>query len=161
MKPIETYVQELATLQAELAATKIAANEASKEIDAEIAEEEMALRHLRGIRERIRQPHEYEINEIGIRIATMQECIVETWDGEKKTLKFDAGTLKFRTTQSLNIKDESWLLASLLDHTSLEDVATRYISGFNKTAVKKYMGVIGMPDGAAELISKTTVKLEG
>jgi len=157
---IDTFVQQLATLQAELAATKTAANEASEKIDAEIAEAEMVLTHLRTMQERIRQPYEYEINEIGIRIAMMQECIIEAWDGEKKTLKFDAGILKFRTTQSLKIENETLVLTGLLDHTSVKDVATNYITGFNKAAVKKYMGVLDLPLGAARIEKKTTVKLE-
>ena len=157
---IESYAQELATLQAELAATKTAANEASKKVDAEIAEAEMVLTHLRTMQERIRQPYEYEITEIDIRIAMMQDCIIEAWDGEKKTLKFDAGILKFKTTQSMKIENETLVLTGLLDHTSVKDVATNYITGFKKVAVKKYMGVLDLPMGAARIEKKTTVKLE-
>jgi len=52
------------------------------------------------------------------------------------------------------------VLTGLLDHTSVKDVAKNYITGFNKTAVKKFMGVLSLPMGAAWIERKTTVKLE-
>lgn len=93
-------------------------------------------------------------------IETIKTQIIEGWDGEKKTMVFGAGTLKFRTTQSLVIENEALVLTGLLDHTSVKDVAENYISGFNKTAVKKYMGVLDLPMGAAEIEYKTTVNLD-
>ncbi len=104
--------------------------------------------------------YEVEIERINTEIEEIEAQIVDTWDGEKRTVRYDAGLLKFRTTTSLKIKDDTLVLTGLLDHTSMEDVATRYIKGFNLTAVKKYMGVLELPMGAAELVSKTTVKLE-
>jgi hypothetical protein len=97
---------------------------------------------------------------ISERIEEINAQIIGKWTGEKKTMSFDAGTLKFRTTQSLVIENETLVLTGLLDHTSIKDVAQNYITGFNKTAVKKFMGVLSLPMGAAWIDRKTTVKLE-
>jgi len=86
--------------------------------------------------------------------------IIDEWDCERKTVSFPAGTLKFRTTQSFKMLDAALVLTGLLDHTSVKDVANNYIIGFNKTAVKKFMSVLELPMGAAEIERKTTVKLE-
>ena len=93
-------------------------------------------------------------------IKDISAQIIDEWTGEKKTLVFDAGTLKFRTTESMEVENKTLVLTGLLDHTSTKDVATNYISGFNKTAVKKYMGVIDLPMGAVRIEKKTTVKLD-
>ena len=86
--------------------------------------------------------------------------IIDAWDGEKKTLKFDAGTLKFRTTQSAEINDGAALLANLIEHFSTNKIADEYIKGFNLTAVKKYMGVHELPIDVAEIEYKTNVNLD-
>ena len=93
-------------------------------------------------------------------IETVKAQIIDKWTGEDKTMVFDAGTLKFTTRGSLKIIDKTLTLTGLLDHTSVKDVATNYIRGFNLTAVKKYMGVLELPMGAAGIEYKTTVKLE-
>ena len=93
-------------------------------------------------------------------IDEVKAQIIDEWDREKKTLSFDEGLLKFRTTQSLKISDSTLVLTGLLDHTSVNDVATNYITGFNKTAVKKYMGVLDLPMGAAEIVPTTTVSFK-
>lgn len=93
-------------------------------------------------------------------IENIKAQIIDEWSGEQKTMIFDAGTLKFRSTQSLEIIDKTLVLTGLLDHISVKDVVTNYITGFNKTTVKEYMGVLDLPMGAALIKSKTTVKLE-
>ena len=93
-------------------------------------------------------------------IDEIKDQIIDEWTGEEKTMVFDAGTLKFTTRGSLKIIDKTLTLTGLLDHTSVKDVATNYIRGFNLTAVKKYMGVLELPMGAAGIEYKTTVKLE-
>ena len=100
------------------------------------------------------------IEDLTRQIEEIKAQIIETWDGDKKTIKYDAGTLKFRTTQSLKIVDNVWLLGELLDHSTLEDVADKYIKGFNLTAVKKYMGVHELPIDVAEIEYKTNVNLD-
>jgi len=94
------------------------------------------------------------------RMDEVKAHIIDEWTGENKTMLFVAGTLKFRTTQSLKIENDALVLTGLLDHTSVKDVAKNYITGFNKTAVKKFMGVLSLPMGAAWIERKTTVKLE-
>lgn len=97
----------------------------------------------------------------GAEIEATEAMIIKLWDGTAKTITLDDGKiLKFRTTHSLQIVDETLVLTGLLDHTSVKDVAANYITGFNKTAVKKYMSVLDLPMGATEIHAKTTVKLE-
>jgi len=92
-------------------------------------------------------------------IETIKAQILEAWDGEKKTLQYPAGTLKFRTTQSLKIVNPGLLMADIISHMRTGTEVLKYVSGFNKTEVKEFMSVISEP-GAAELVSKTTVKLD-
>ena len=157
---MEELVNKLAELQAEVAGHEHKADDVSLQIDAEITMLEKELSDLIEERKTLRRPFNEMAEDAQTTISDLCETIIDEWDGEKKTLKFGAGTLKFRTTTLLEINDYRWLLANLLDHTSIEDVATKYISGFSKTAVKKYMSVHELPTVIAELIPKTTVKLE-
>ena len=52
------------------------------------------------------------------------------------------------------------MLSELLCHFSANKVAEDYLSGFNKTAVRKFMGLIPVIPDVAEIISTTTVMLE-
>lgn len=159
---IEEYVIKLAELQAELKEyeEKAAAEVAASKIDEDIAYHEEQIAHQRGVREILIRPYIEGGEDTKLKIGLVYDAIIDEWTGEHKTMVFDAGTLKFKTTQSLKIENETLVLTGLLDHTSVKDVATNYITGFNKTAVKKYMGVLELPLGAAELENRTTVKLE-
>ena len=160
MKLLETYVQELVDIELAISIKAASMAKATESADTRIAELENALRVEKEHRLGIAHPFLHAIGELGSDADVIKAQIIETWDGEKKTLKFAAGTLKFRTTQSLKIENETLVLTGLIDHTSIKDVATKYINGFNKTAVKKYMSVLDLPLGAAEIEKKTTVKLE-
>lgn len=157
-------LERIATLLSMSVAEKIkeevAANKASKEIDAKIAETEAALDALKAMRTDIRDGFEWRIDKINKVIEGYKQQIIEAWDGNKKTIKTNAGILKFRTTQSLKINDKQQLLTDLLNRATIEDIVEKYISGFNKTAVKKYMSVHRLPPDTAELIAKTTVDLK-
>lgn len=85
---MEELVQRLAELQTELIINEAAADNASRKIDDEIAEVKMVLEYLNTVREEIRHPHEFDIAETNNRIGAMQDCIIEAWDGEKKTLQW-------------------------------------------------------------------------
>ena len=104
--------------------------------------------------------YEATLERIDMEIAEVSAKILDKWDGENKTLTLDAGILKFRTTQSLDIKDDPELLVLLNQHLSVKAVAEEYILGFRKTAIREFMEVIPVPPTTAEMISKTTVKLE-
>lgn len=157
---MEELVNKLAELQAELDKELINADFASANIDDRIVKAKERLSILEMERDINRQPYIEAAEELSTTIGDLYATIIDEWTGEHKTMVFDAGTLKFRTTQSLKIENETLVLTGLLDHTSLKDVATNYITGFNKTAVKKYMGVLSLPMGAAWIKRKTTVKLE-
>jgi NAD-dependent DNA ligase len=157
---IEELVDKLAELQAEMrtAADKIAADPLIAEYTAAIAElEKQASEGRDALHDLVSAYGQDDLTKL---IDEVEAEIIDEWTGEKKTMVFDAGTLKFRTTQSLEIENKTLVLTGLLDHTSVKDVANNYITGFNKTAVKKYMGVLELPMGAAEIEYKTTVKLE-
>ena len=157
---MEEHVNKLAELQAEmeLIADQIAGNKLIQEHVTAIAELEKQASEGRDALHDLISVYGQDL--IDERMNEIKDQIIDEWTGEKKTLEFGAGTLKFRTTTKLNILDGTWLLGELLDHTTLEDVATKYISGFSKTAVKKYMGVHELPVDAVEIEYKTTVKLE-
>jgi len=97
---------------------------------------------------------------IDMEIEEIKAHIVDEWGGKKKTIKFDAGTLKFRTSGSIKINDAVLLMDDLLERNPLYDVVGKYIKGFNLTNLKKYMGVHELPIDVAEIGYKTTVKLE-
>lgn len=157
---IEEHVVKLAELQAELDNELINADFASANTDDRMTCLKEKLSILEKERDINRRPYIEAAEELKTTIGDLYAQIIDEWSGEKKTMVFDSGTLKFRTTQSLKILDETLVLTGLLDHTSVCDVATNYVNGFNKTAVKKYMGVLELPMGAAKIEYKTTVKLE-
>ena len=157
---IEEHVNKLAELQAELKAEEMRADDVSVQIDHCIRIAEDELNRLKVERIELRQPFTDCIDETQTNIGDLYNMIIDEWTGENKTIVFDAGTLKFTSRGSLKILDERWLLADILDRTSIEDVAEKYINSFNLTAVKKYMGVHELPIDVAEITYKTTVKLE-
>ena len=156
---IEELVNKLAKLQTERAARKIAADKESAATDLMIKLAEENIASLKEDRKNERQVDENAIGELDAEIENISSQIVEAWSGEKKTMPFDAGTLKFRTTQSLKIGDGAALLTQLLHHFSTNVIVDEYISGFNRTAIKKFMDLIPTLPDVAELIPKTTVKL--
>ena len=160
---MEELVQRLAELQARQKMEEDAADETSAWIDGQIEDAEAQLKMLNTQRDELRKSHIDPIEKVIEQIVDVQQEIIEAWNPEtmKKTMRYPAGTLKFRTSESLVIEKEALVLTGLLDHTSVKDVADNYISGFNKTAVKKYMGVISLPMGAACINRKTTVTMEG
>ncbi len=157
---MEEHINKLAELQAELDKELVNADFASANIDDRMARIKEKLSILEQERDINRRPYIEAAEELKTTIGDLYATIIDEWSGEQKTMVFDAGTLKFRTTQSLKIENETLVLTGLLDHTSVKDVATNYIKGFNLTAVRKYMGVLELPMGAAEIEYKTTVKLE-
>ena len=159
---MEDLVNKLAELQAERKVEEDAANDDHAVVSwgGVIKRLEEQLAEARKMQSATLNLYTDRIAEIKIEMDNVETQIIDTWDGEKRTVRYGAGLLKFRTTTRLKIKDDALVLTGLLDHTSVKDVATMYIKGFNLTAVKKYMCVLELPMGAAELVSKTTVKLE-
>lgn len=104
--------------------------------------------------------YDTRISEIDDEIKHVSAQIIDAWDGEKKTIETDAGTIKFRTTYSLKISDEAALLANLLDHFSTNKIVEKYLKGFYSTPIKEFMVVHELPTDVAGLVPKTTVKLE-
>ena len=157
---IEELVNKLAELQTERAAREIVADKESAATDLMIHLAEENIATLKEDRKNERQIDENAIGKMDAEIEEIEKQIVEAWSGEKKTMQFDAGTLKFRTTKSLKIGDGAALLAQLLHHFSTNVIVDEYISGFNRTAIKKFMDLIPTLPDVAELIPKTNVKLE-
>ena len=113
------------------------------------------------LRDSIRRPFESEIAKIDEGIEDISSQIVYAWDPSmKKTMKFDVGVITLRTTQSLDIKDPAILLDNLIAHFSTYRVATEFISGFKKTIVRQFISMHPQASSVAELVPKTTVKLE-
>ena len=135
---MEELVERLAELQSDLEMKEDAAeaNELVIKYSEKIARLEKELKKFQQARAQELAYYAPAIDDIEVDIEEIKKQLIKAWDGEKKTLKFDVGTLKFRTTGSLKISDRKWLLSDLLDHTTIEGVAEKYIKGFNMTAVK-------------------------
>ena len=158
---MEELVNKLVELQAELKEREYQADEASLLIDERIADAKKRIHILEQERDVNRQPYTTKVEEIKIAITGLHTTIIDEWTGEKKTLAFDAGTLKFRTTKSLDIHKPGTLLNHIMSSgLPVSTVAEEYIKGFNLTTVRKYLEVLPVTTDVAELIEKTTVKLE-
>jgi len=156
---MEEFVNKLAELQVQLTIEEAAADGVSISVDAEIKSTEQRLRDLKGDRDMIRRPYVEAAQELKTTIGDLQQTIIDEWDGDKKTLKFDAGTLKFRTTSKLEIYHPEILLADMFVHLQTGSEMLKYLSGFNKTTVRKYIGVHPQDIDIVELVPKTTVSL--
>jgi len=158
---IEEHVNKIADIELAISVKTASMNRATTGIDARIADAEHALETLKEHRNRVAAPYVVGIADNDREIDEIRTQIIDEWTGEKKTMVFDAGTLKFRTTRSLKIHDKAWLLHDILDRMSIEEMFKKeYLKGFNPTAVKKYMDMYELPIDVAEIEYKTTVKLE-
>ena len=153
-------IKKLAELQADLKAEEAKADEASALTDASIADVKDELAELEIERKNERLPYSEAAQELQTTIGDIQQTIIDAWDGERKTIETDAGTIKFRTTYSLKIIDEPRVLEDLMDHLATSEEITEYINGFNKTKLKAYMVIHPLSTDVAGLVPKTTVKLE-
>ena len=161
---MEELVNKLAFLQTERKSFEDRADSAVHQIgyDRKIYELEKELEQQIELRDSIRRPFEEEMAKIDEGIEAVSNYIIYVWDPEKmkKTMEFDVGVLTLRTTQSLDIKDPAILLDNLISHFSTYQVANEFISGFKKTIVRQFIGMHPQDSSVAELIPKTTVKLE-
>ena len=157
---MEELVNKLAELQAELKAEEAKADEASALTDASITDVKDELAELEIERKNERSPYIEAAQELQTTIGDIQQTIIDEWNGEKKTLKYPAGTLSFRQTGSLRIIDDVRLMELLIEKAPIFDVVSKYIKGFKLTGVKKFVEVHNVRAGVALMEYKTTVKLE-
>ena len=161
---IEETVNKLAELQEE---RKVIENRADNAVfvmgyDRNIHDLEIELQQQKELRDSILGPFEDEIAKIDEGIESISNQIVYAWDSEtmEETMEFSVGTLTLHTIQNLDIKDPAILLGNLISHFSTYRIANEFISGFKKTIVRKFIDMHPQNSSVAELISKTTVKLE-
>ena len=159
---IEEYVNKLAELQAERKANENEANEDEAMIlrRTEVANASRALEVAKAALSNEMIFYEATLERLDAEIAEVKQQIIDEWTGDRKTMIFDAGTLKFRQTGSLKIHDELYLFKELYDYIWVDELINKYLNGFNLAAVKKFMGVHPLPSSVAEIEYKTTVKLE-
>ena len=161
---MEELVNKFAVLQANRKLFEEKADSAVHEMgyDRNIHDLEEELDQQIELRDSIRKPFEKEMAKIDEGIEDISNQIVYAWNPETmaKTMKFPAGILTLRTTQSLDIGNPGILLDNLISHFSTHRVATEFISGFKKTIVRKFMDMHPQASSVVELIPKTTVKLE-
>lgn len=157
---MEELVQRLAELQTFRDEIVAHVHDESIDIEMQIDALETDILTLKDKLELVQRPFDASMTNVDRDIERVSNQIVDAWDGEKKTLEFDAGTLKFLMTQSLEINSKSKMMYVLSDTLSLGEIANKYITGYNKTVIKKYMGVHSVTPDVAELIPKTTVELE-
>lgn len=157
---MEELVIRLAELQTELDEELIKADFASANIDDRIVKAKERLSILEKERGINRQPYTEAAEELNLKIWDVKAHILSEWDGKKNTLKFSDRVLNFRTTKSLEIRDDAAMLEDLCIRMQSYAEVMKYLKGFNLTEVKKYMSVHAPPPDVAELIEKTTVKLD-
>lgn len=157
---MEELVNKLAELQEELKAEEVKADEASVVVDVLIADMKDKLAELEKERAVGRRQYIQAMQEINATIKETETQIIDEWNGEKKTLKYPAGTLLFRRTGSLRIIDDVRLMELLIEKAPIFDVVSKYIKGFKLTGVKKFVEVHNVQTGVASMEYKTTVKLE-
>lgn len=157
---MEEHVIKLAELQAELKAETTRADDVCVLMDRCIRIAEDELKELWTERAELRQPFTESIEEMRTTIEDLHKMIIDEWTGEKKTLVFDAGTLKFRTSKKLVVHNDSLMLEDMIDNLPTAGYIMRYIKGFNLTQLKEYMKTYPQQPDVAELAETTTVKLE-
>ena len=161
---MEKLVKKLAALQVTRKVFEDKADSAVQQIgyDRNIHDLKKELAQQIELRDSIRRPFENEIAKIDEGIEDISSQIIYAWDPKTmaKTMKFPVGILTLRTTQSLDIGNPGILLDNLIVHFSTHRVATEFISGFKKTIVRKFMDMHPQDQFVAELIPKTTIKLE-
>lgn len=157
---MDELVQQLADIELAISVKEASMNRATAGTDQRIADLEHDLDVLKEHRTGVAAPFVIGIVEDKRRIDEIKAQIVETWDGKKKTLQGDGWVLKFKTTKSVKINDKGYLLSEIMRRFNARIIADEFISGFNKTKVKKFMDLYPQSPDSAELIEKTTVKLE-
>ena len=159
---MEELVNKLAMWQAERKTTEYdlnddpevaGCNETIAALEAQIVEARKNLVFLRA-------GYDTRISQIDDEIKHVSAQIIDGWNGEKKTLKYEAGTLSFRQTGSLRIIDDVRLMELLIEKAPIVDVVSKYIKGFKLTGVKKFVDVHNVPTGVASMEYKTTVGLK-
>ena len=158
---MKELVNRLAELQAEREEIIEHEKDASMDIDMKIDALEGQILVLKDDLAKIQRPYVEAVASIDDQINDVKAMIIDAWDGEKKTMKFDVGTLKFRTTSKLDIHNEPNVLENLMSHLNTAGDIMEYIKGFNLTKLKKYMKVHKIPPEDAEFVHTTSVKLEG
>jgi len=154
---MEELIRQLIEKQNDINKVELERMEESRTLDNDILNLQNQLSQLLKFRDIARKPYDNTIGDLEIEQENIKEEILRVWDGEKKTLKFDSGTLKFRTTGSLDIRNPPALLENLMDHLSTAEEVMDYVTGFNKTAVKRYIVVHKIKPDIVELVSKTSV----
>jgi hypothetical protein len=95
-----------------------------------------------------------------IEIDGLKDQILDEWDGEKKTIKYDFGTISFRTTKNLNIVDGRRLLGHMVANMPIDKIADEYLKGFLLTPTRAYVTVHGLGEGIAKIDEKTSVSFK-
>ena len=157
---MEELVNKLANLQAKMksVADEIAADTLIEEYTAAIIElEEHAAE---GRKERDNLVAAYGQDLLKIEIDGLKDQILDEWDGEKKTIKYDFGTISFRTTKNLNIVDGRRLLGHMVANMPIDKIADEYLKGFLLTPTRAYVTVHGLGEGIAKIQEKTSVSFK-
>lgn len=153
-------VEKLAKFQAELksAADEIAADKTIQECTARIIELEKQASDQRDALYDLVSV--YGQDRIGKQIEEVKDQIVDDWDGNKKTIEYEFGLLRFVTTKSLKIGDGGRLLEHIIENTSTATAVDKYLKGFLLIPTKAYVDVHELGEGIAKIEPRTTVKLK-
>ncbi len=154
---MKELLDELIKRQHVIEGINIERDDATHDINLAIETMKKELVTMEKVRDYTEKPYNDKVKLLEYGQYETKERILKTWDKAKKTLKFDSGTIKFRTTTSLNIKKPDVVLGDLVERLATMEEVMEYVSGFSKTKLKGYIGVHKMDADVIELVAKTGV----
>lgn len=152
-------VEKLADLQAVIKEVESRADMASSDVGYAIDWLTGELARLKEERVTARAPYMESIEGLNIDIGKLKVKIVDDWDGEKKTIEYESGTLRLITRKKLVISNESAMMADVIRHIEPERVVD-YIEKFDPKKITEYMGTFLQPPEVAEVVSTTTASFK-
>ena len=154
---MEDAVNYLASLEAMRARENVRADVASAEIDVTLDALKATQAELMKDRAIQRRPYENSIASIMDDIDVAKEEIIDAWDGGKKTIKFDAGTISIREVTALEIFKPAAVMSSLIETMKTGDAVMRFVTSLKKTDVREFIGIHPLDSDIVEITSRTTV----
>lgn len=146
------HIVKLAELQASVEGEKDKANKASEALDE-------GIKYLRKLRDDVLRPHVEMIEELQTTIESLKHQIVIDWDGEKKTIPYEFGTLRLTTRKKLEVHNDPAMMVDLISHIEPERIID-YVKGFEVKKLTEYMGTFPQPPEVAEIVETTTASFK-
>lgn len=105
----------------------------------------------------LEQPYNDNIEEINLSIVAVRDILKEKWDTEDKTYECNAGSATIRTTKSLEIRDKTQLIQTLVNLDKLQDC----VRSWNLSYLRKLKDVALISDEIAYYEEHQNVVVKG